>query len=65
MVVEQGRYVGLDLRKRSWEMAIVTWSGKCRKDERGGIWSLRSGRRFTGEGRLKLYKLLKAGDLEI
>jgi hypothetical protein len=53
-------------------MAIITWSGKCRKDERGGgggRGDLEHEERTTfhrgwtaTEGRLKLYKLLKAGD---
>jgi predicted NBD/HSP70 family sugar kinase len=35
MVVEQGRYVGIDLGKRTWEMAIITRSGKFRTNEQG------------------------------
>jgi hypothetical protein len=30
VVVEKGRYVGIDLGKRTWEMAIITRSGKFR-----------------------------------
>jgi hypothetical protein len=47
-------------------MAIITQSGKCRKDERGDLeheerTAFHRGGTAT-EGRLKLYKLLKAGD---
>jgi transposase len=66
MVVEQGRYAGIDLGKRSWEMAVITRSGKCRRNEQGDLepeerTTFHRGA-TTAEGRLKLYKLLKAGD---
>jgi DNA topoisomerase IA len=66
MVVEQGRSVGIDLGKRTWEMAIITRTGKFKTNERGdrepeektvfykGV--------TTAEGRLKLYEKLEAGD---
>jgi transposase len=66
MVVEQGRYVGIDLGKRSWEMAVITRSGKCRRNEQGDLEPEERTAFYRGtmtaEGRLKLYKLLKAGD---
>jgi predicted NBD/HSP70 family sugar kinase len=33
MIGEQGRYVGIDLDKRSWEAAVITQRGKCRRTE--------------------------------
>jgi hypothetical protein len=35
MIVEKGGYVGIDLGKRTWEMAVVTRTGKFKSDERG------------------------------
>jgi hypothetical protein len=35
MVVEKRRYVGIDLGKRTWEMVIITRSGKFRVNEQG------------------------------
>jgi hypothetical protein len=35
MAAEQGGYVGIELRKRTWEMTIVTRTGKFRINERG------------------------------
>jgi hypothetical protein len=55
MVVEQGRYVGIVLEKGSWEMAIITRSGKCRKDEQGGAVRKRSG---TSKARAALLVLV-------
>jgi hypothetical protein len=66
MVVEKGRYAGIDLGKRAWEMAIISRSGKFKTNEQGDrepeektTWYKGA---TTGEGRVKLYKLLKAGD---
>jgi hypothetical protein len=66
MVVEKGRYAGIDLGKRAWEMAIITRSGKFKTNEQGDREPEEKTTRYkgatTGEGRVKLYKLLKAGD---
>jgi transposase len=66
MVVEQGRYVGIDLGKRSWEAAIITRSGKFKVNGQGDAEPEEKTVRYKGstaaEGRIKLYKLLKAGD---
>jgi transposase len=66
MVVEKGRYVGIDLGKRTWEMAIITRSGKFKVNEQGDAEPEEKTARYKGvttaEGRIKLYKLLRAGD---
>ena len=66
MVVEQGRYVGIDLGKRSWEMAIITRTGKFRTNEQGDREPEETVSRYHGattpEGRLALYGKLEAGD---
>ncbi|MDR1231674.1 MAG: hypothetical protein LBK61_09765, partial [Spirochaetaceae bacterium] len=65
-VVEKGRYVGIDLGKRTWEMAVVTRSGKFKVNGQGDAEPEEKVTRFSGrttaEGRLKLYEKLKAGD---
>jgi hypothetical protein len=66
MVVEKGRYVGIDLGKRTWEMAIITRSGKFKTNEQGDAEpeekTTRYSGRTTAEGRLQLYGKLEAGD---
>jgi transposase len=66
MVVEQGRYVGIDLGKRTWEMAIITRTGKFRMNEQGDAEPEEKTTRYNGvttcEGRVKLYGKLEAGD---
>jgi transposase len=66
MVVEQGRYVGIDLGKRTWEMAIITRTGKFKVTATGDREPEEKATRFKGttsaEGRLKLYGKLQAGD---
>jgi transposase len=66
MVVEKGRYVGIDLSKRTWEMAVITRSGKFKTNEQGDAEPEEKTARYhgvtTAEGRIKLYKLLEAGD---
>jgi transposase len=66
MVVEHGRYVGIDLGKRTWEMAIITRSGKFRTNEQGDVEPEEKTARYhgttTAEGRVKLYGKLEAGD---
>jgi hypothetical protein len=66
MVVEQGRYVGIDLGKRTWEMAIITRSGKFKMNAQGDAEVEEKMTRYKGtttaEGRLKLYGKLEAGD---
>jgi transposase len=66
MVVAKGRYIGIDLGKRSWEMAIITRSGKFRVNEQGDAEpeekTTRYSGRTTAEGRLQLYGKLEAGD---
>jgi len=52
MKEEKRRYVGIDLGKRTYQMAIVVKDGKV---------TMRNGR-TTVEGRQKLYQKLKAGD---
>ncbi|MDR3146479.1 MAG: hypothetical protein LBU21_09390, partial [Treponema sp.] len=66
MVGEQGRYVGIDIGKRTWEMVIITRSGKFRKNGQGDLEPEEKTSRYhgvtTAEGRLKLYGKLEAGD---
>jgi transposase len=66
MVVEQGRYVGIDLGKRTWEMAIITRTGKFKTTAEGDKEPEEKTVFFKGattaEGRLKLYEKLEAGD---
>jgi predicted NBD/HSP70 family sugar kinase len=31
MIVEKGRFVGIDIGKRTWEMAVITRSGRMKK----------------------------------
>ena len=66
MVVEQGRYVGIDLGKRTWETAIITRSGKFKTNAQGDAEAEEKTTRHQGttaaEGRLKLYGKLEAGD---
>jgi transposase len=66
MVVEQGRYVGIDLGKRTWEMAIITRSGKFKTNEQGDAEPEEKTTRYKGsttaEGRVKLYGKLESGD---
>jgi hypothetical protein len=35
MVVEKGWYAGIDLGNRTWEMAIISRSGKFKTNEQG------------------------------
>jgi transposase len=66
MVVEKGRYVGIDLGKRTWEMAIVTRTGKFKVNMQGDREPEEKTARYKGstnaEGRVKLYGKLEAGD---
>jgi transposase len=66
MVVEKGRYVGIDIGKRTWEMAIITRTGKFRTNEQGDVEPEEKTTRYSGrtsaEGRVKLYGKLEAGD---
>jgi transposase len=66
MVVVKGRYVGIDLSKRTWEMAIVTRTGKYKINERGDAEPEERTVCYkgttTGEGRVKLYGKLCVGD---
>jgi transposase len=66
MVVEQGRYVGIDLGKRTWELAIITRSGKFKVTAQGDAEpeerTSRCKGTTTAEGRLKLYAQLRPGD---
>jgi transposase len=66
MIVEQGRYVGIDLGKQTWEMAIITRSGKFKTNERGDKEAEEKTKFYRGvtsaEGRVKLYGKLEAGD---
>jgi transposase len=66
MVVEKGRYVGIDLGKRTWEMAIVTRTGKFKVNAQGDMEPEEKTAFFKGttsaEGRVKLYGKLEAGD---
>ncbi|MDR1248250.1 MAG: IS110 family transposase [Treponema sp.] len=66
MVVEKGRYVGIDLGKRTWEMAVITRSGKFKVNEQGDAEPEEKTARYhgttTAEGRVKLYGKLEAGD---
>jgi hypothetical protein len=66
MAVAKGRYAGIDLGKRTWEMAIITRSGKFKVNRQGDAEPEEKVARFSGpamaEGRLKLYEKLEAGD---
>jgi transposase len=62
MIVEKGRYAGIDLGKRTWEMAVITRTGKLRKDGGPVEKVMRFHGRTTAEGRLRLYSKLEAGD---
>jgi transposase len=66
MVVEKGRYVGIDLGKRTWEMAIITRSGKIKVNEQGDGEPEEKTSRYhgktTAEGRVQLYEKLEKGD---
>jgi transposase len=66
MVVEHGRYVGIDLSKRTWEMVIITRSGKFKTNEQGDREPEEKTTRYKGstaaEGRVKLYGKLEVGD---
>jgi transposase len=66
MVVEKGRYVGLDLGKRTWEMAIISRTGKVRTTAQGDAEPEEKTTFYKGkttvEGRLALYGKLRAGD---
>jgi predicted NBD/HSP70 family sugar kinase len=69
MVVQKGRYVGIDLGKKTWEMALITRSGKFRKNEQGDAEPEEKVTRYHGataaEGRVKLYGKLCAIGFEI
>jgi hypothetical protein len=58
MAVEKGRYVGIDLGKHAWEMAVITRSGKFKVNGQGDAEPEEKVARFSGstaaEGRLKL-----------
>jgi hypothetical protein len=66
MAVTKGRYVGIDLGKHAWEMAIITRNGKFKVNGQGDAEPEEKVTRFSGaaaaEGRLKLYEKLEAGD---
>jgi hypothetical protein len=66
MAMEEGRYAGIDPGKRIWEIAAITRSGKFKANGPGDAEPEEKAARFSrpaaAEGRLKLYKLLKAGD---
>jgi transposase len=66
MVGEKRRYVGIDLGKRTWELAIITRSGKFKMNAQGDAEVEEKMTRHQGtttaEGRLKLYGKLEAGD---
>jgi transposase len=62
MIVEKGRYVGIDLGKRTWEMAVITRTGKLRRDGNPAEKVTRFHGRTAAEGRLGLYAKLEAGD---
>ncbi|MDR0399631.1 MAG: hypothetical protein LBH51_01640, partial [Treponema sp.] len=65
MVVEKGRYVGIDLGKRTWETAVISRNGKFKRNEQGDAEVEEKTKRYKGattaEGRLKLYEKLEAG----
>jgi transposase len=66
MKAAKRRFVGIDLGKRKWEMAIVTRTGKMVKKE-GGEETPEERTKFykgvtTVEGRVKLYQKLEATD---
>jgi hypothetical protein len=58
MVLEKGRYVGIDLSKRTWEMAIISRSGKLRTNEQGDMEpeekTARYSRTTAEEGRVRV-----------
>jgi hypothetical protein len=58
MAVEQGQYVGIDIGKQTLEMAIITRSGKFRKNEEGSLEPEKKTTWYNGatteEGLLKL-----------
>jgi hypothetical protein len=66
MEVEKRRYVGIDLGKRKWEMAIVRRTGKAVKNAQGDWEPEEKTKLYKGvttvEGRVKLYEKLEAGD---
>jgi transposase len=66
MEVEKRRYVGIDLGKRTWEMAIVRRTGKMVKTATGDLEPEEKIKLYKGvtmaEGRMKLYEKLEAGD---
>jgi hypothetical protein len=62
MRVEKGRYVGIDLDKRTWEMAVITRTGKLWEDDGPVEKVTRFHGRTAAEGRLRLYAKLEAGD---
>jgi hypothetical protein len=35
MIVEKGRFVGIDIGKRTWETAVITRSGRMKKNAFG------------------------------
>jgi transposase len=66
MKTEKRRFVGIDLGKRKWEMAIVTRTGKVVKNEMGEEEPEEKVKFYKGittvEGRVKLYGKLEGGD---
>jgi hypothetical protein len=60
------RYVGIDPGKRTREMAVISRSGKLKRNEQGDAEVEEKTKRYKGaaaaEGRLKLYEKLEAGD---
>jgi hypothetical protein len=66
MSVAKGRYAGIDLGKRTREMAVITRNGKFKVNAQGDAELEEKTARYSGpataEGRLKRYKLLEAGD---
>jgi hypothetical protein len=62
MAVEKVRYAGLDLGKRTWEMAVIIQSGKFKVNEQGDAEpeekTVRYSRSTAAEGRLKRYIVL-------
>jgi hypothetical protein len=57
-------WIGIDLGKQTWGMAIITRSGKFRTNGQGNAEPEEKKARFSGtmaEGRLKLYGKLEAG----
>jgi hypothetical protein len=66
MVAEKGRYVWIDLSKRTWEMAIIRRTGKFKTNGQGDGEPEEETAVYNGSttvgGRLKLYGKLGAGD---